>query len=91
MAKTAIQRYAQLGAATRAQAIRTELAEIERTFPGITRRRPGRPRSTDGADLRPAERPRRKRKPMTAAQKKAVGERMRKYWAARRKAEVTKG
>src|SRR5688572_5478712 len=30
---------------------------------------------------------RRKRRTMSAAQKKAVSERMRKYWAARRKAE----
>jgi hypothetical protein len=30
---------------------------------------------------------RRRRKRMSAAQRKAVGERMRKYWAARRKAE----
>ena len=33
-----------------------------------------------------AGRRRRKRKPMTAAQKAAVGDRMKKYWAARRKA-----
>lgn len=31
---------------------------------------------------------RRKRKPMSAAQKKAVGERMKKYWAERRKAKA---
>lgn len=30
----------------------------------------------------------RKRKPMSAAARKAVGERMRKYWAARKKAEA---
>jgi hypothetical protein len=29
----------------------------------------------------------RTRKPMTAAQKKVVGDRMRKYWAERRKAK----
>lgn len=33
---------------------------------------------------------RRRRKSMSAAQKKAVSERMKKYWAARRKAKATK-
>ena len=38
----------------------------------------------------PAPAKRRKRKPMSAAQKKAVGERMKKYWAERR-AKKAKG
>jgi hypothetical protein len=32
----------------------------------------------------------RKRRGMTAAQRKAVGERMKKYWAARRKTDAKK-
>lgn len=35
---------------------------------------------------RPADAPPRKRKPMSAAARKAVGERMRRYWAARKAA-----
>lgn len=77
-------------AATRLKALRAEIAKIEAQFPGLAGLeggavRRGRPAGTakKGAPTR------RKRKPMTAAQKKAVGERMKKYWAARRKAKAS--
>lgn len=38
----------------------------------------------------PTPQKRRRRKPMSAAQKKAVGERMKKYWAERRKQKEAK-
>src|SRR5690242_15255133 len=91
MAKSAtFQQYAQFGAAARLQEIQAELAEIERAFPGLSRRGPGRPRVIQTAASGEATR-RRSRKPMTAAQKKAVGIRMKAYWAARRKAAAKKG
>jgi hypothetical protein len=46
----------------------------------------GRARTSQSAAATPTGR-KRKRRSMTAAQRKAVGERMKKYWAARRKAE----
>src|SRR5688500_13379878 len=71
------------GAVARLNQLRAEIAEIDRAFPDLAGgRRPGRPRATEAAEV-PA---RRRRKPMTAAQKKAVGERMKNYWPARRKA-----
>jgi len=77
-------RYARIGAESRLVELKAEIAEIERAFPDLGGRRgPGRPRAAEA----PA---RRARKPMTAAQKKAVGERMKKYWAERRKADGEK-
>jgi hypothetical protein len=52
-------------------------------MPGPFARNAGRPASTPTASKGARKR---KRTPMTAAQRKAVGERMKKYWAARRKA-----
>ena len=64
---------------------------------GVIRRRPGRPKRMDtmggdvpapfGATPETARTRKRKRRGMSAAARKAVGERMKKYWAARRKAE----
>lgn len=79
MAKFDVNRYALLGAEARVAELNAELAEIYRAFPGL-RARGG--RSAAGAAA-PATR--RRRKPMTAAQKKAVSIRMKKYWASRRK------
>ncbi len=43
------------------------------------------PAPAPAADAAPAGKPRRKRRQMTAEEKKAVSERMTAYWAARRK------
>ena len=85
MAKSSslIQQLARAGAVARLNELKAEIAEIEGVFPDLAgSRRPGRPRAADAA---PSAK-KRTRKPMTAAQKTAVGERMKKYWAARRKA-----
>ena len=78
MAKFDVNRYARLGAEARAAELSAELAEIYRAFPGL---RGGRGSAAGDA----AARSNRQRKPMTAAQKKAVSVRMKKYWASRRK------
>jgi hypothetical protein len=79
--------YARRGAQVRAAELREELAGIYRAFPelrkgnvdgGFTRRLAG-----GGVGIEPP----RRRKPMTAAQKAEIGRRMKKYWAARRKAK----
>ena len=89
MAKSSVfQQYAQIGAAVRVQELRAELAEIERAFPGLTRRdatRTARP-SPSGGDAATVQK--RTRKPMRAAQKRAVGIRMKAYWAAQRKTKA---
>ena len=81
MAKFDVNKYALLGAEARVAELSAELAEIYRAFPAL-RARGGR---TAAAAAAPAAR--RRRKPMTAAQKKAVSIRMKKYWAGRRKSQ----
>ena len=83
MAKFDVTKYARLGAEARAAELSAELAEIYRAFPALRGARGGRPAAAAAAE--PVSR--RRRKPMTAAQKKAVSIRMRKYWAGRRKAQ----
>jgi hypothetical protein len=85
---------ARLGAQTRLAELAAEIDSIERIFPdlgGTSRTKSRRPTRSgldgqrDSEQEASDERPARKRKPMSAAAKKAVGERMRKYWAERRK------
>jgi hypothetical protein len=82
---------ARAGAEARLKDLQQEIAEIQRAFPGISDagaldapKRRGRPESTAG-DTSTSEPRKRKRSPMSAAQRKAVGERMKRYWAERRK------
>jgi hypothetical protein len=83
--------YARRGAETRAAELQEELDAIYGAFPDL-RRRAGRPVSTIAsgesaiaASIQPAAPGKRKRKPMSAAQRKAVGARMKRYWAEKRK------
>jgi hypothetical protein len=91
-----IKDLARLGAQTRLAELAAEIDSIQRMFPGLggaTRKKRGRPTRSglngqgDPAQKASGEGRARRRKPMSAAAKKAVGERMRKYWAERRKAE----
>jgi hypothetical protein len=93
---------AHLGARARLSQLQEEINELQQAFPDLggrqaktpARRRGRRRKSAAASPAEEAEAPQtaapavvRKRKPMTAAQKKAVGERMKKYWAGRRKTE----
>ena len=73
-----LRRLARLGAVARLDQLRQEEAAIRAEFPELF----GRGRKAEAAGRPQASR---KRPAMTAAQKKAVSERMRKYWAERRK------
>jgi hypothetical protein len=77
-----LRRLARLGAVTRLEQLREEEADIRAEFPELFggRRESGRAPAKDAAHSS------RRRRAMSAAQRKAVSERMRKYWAARRKA-----
>jgi hypothetical protein len=66
--------------AARVAELNAELAAIYRTFPDLRR-------GTGGAKVSR----RRRRKPMSAAQKAAVSKRMKKYWAARKAKKVATG
>ena len=87
-----ISALARRGAEERVNELTTELDTIYKTFPDLRGTRS--PRQTFGAraesaaasdDAEPA---RRGRKAMTAAQRRAVSVRMKKYWASRRKANA---
>lgn len=67
-------------------AIRTELRDIERRAEALRRALQvlGGPVA---ANARTVTRGRRRRRKMSAAQKRAVSQRMKKYWAQRRKAK----
>ncbi|HEX5110703.1 MAG TPA: hypothetical protein VFV95_19770 [Vicinamibacterales bacterium] len=80
MAKFDLKEYARRGAEARVAELTSELARIYRVFPGLRR-------GAAPAAAVTTARTGRRRKPMSAAQKKAVSVRMKKYWAARRKSK----
>ena len=86
-----LRRLARLGAVARLEQIKAEEEAIRQEFPelfgGAARGRRGRPRKVAGAAVAVKAVRRRRRPAMSPAQRKAVSERMRKYWAERRKAK----
>ena len=70
--------YARRGAQARVEELTQELAAIYRAFPGLRR--------SGASAAPPSAGAARRRKPMSAAQKREVSRRMKKYWADRRKA-----
>ena len=86
MARFNLREYARQGAQARAAELTAELAEIYRAFPDLRSARLGIGGRVSGPQS--ALKRARRRKPMSAAQKKAVSVRMKKYWAGRRKANA---
>jgi hypothetical protein len=86
LAKVDMKEYARLGAEARVAQLHAELNEIYRAFPGLRARRSG-----TGTAKAPAQSPkgarRRGRRTMTAAQRREVSQRMKRYWAGRRRAQ----
>ena len=76
-----LRELARRGAEQTLQRLRAEIIAIERTFPelGLTQRR--------RAVRRAVAKARRRTKTMSAAARKAVSLRMKKYWAERKKAQ----
>lgn len=73
-----------LGAQVRLAELVAEMDALLRQFPGIATQSP----TPTLADAERRARPKtRKRRPMSAAKRKAVSQRMKKMWAERRKAE----
>ena len=82
-----LRRLARLGAVARLEQLRREEAAIRAEFPELFGR--GRRVAAAGAAKTSGGGGRRRRK-MSPQARKAVSERMRKYWAARRKAKAAK-
>jgi hypothetical protein len=81
LSRSELQRLARLGARARLEELRQEEAAIRRAFPDLVR---GRQAAAGGG----ASGKIRRRRGMSAAARKAVSERMKKYWAARRKSHA---
>ena len=77
-----LKELARAGAEQRLTALRAEIEAIERTFPELAPTKAGRAARRSVGGL--ADNARR----MSAAARKAVSVRMKRYWAERRKAEV---
>ena len=73
-----LRRLARLGAIARLEQLKQEEADIRAEFPELF----GRGRRAGAAET---AKPGRRRRRMSSAARKAVSERMRKYWAERRK------
>jgi hypothetical protein len=78
-------RLARLGAEARLRTLEEERRQILRNFPGL-RGGGGSGQEAPVASAAPARASRRRRQ-MSAAERKAVSARMKKYWAERRKAK----
>ena len=85
LSRSELERLARLGAAARLEELRREEAAIRAAFPDLVRRKGG--SSAVPASAAPK---RRRRSRMSAAARKAVSERMTRYWAERRKAKGRK-
>lgn len=91
LSKDDMRRFARLGAMKRLDDMRREEAAIRQAFPelfagerGPAAAKPGKAEKASKA-AKPAKA--RKRSTMSPAMRKVVSERMKKYWAARRKAK----
>jgi hypothetical protein len=86
LSRQELRQLARLGAKARLEELRQEEAAIRRAFPDLFGRSAGRQASGDsGTGVR------RRRRGMSAAGRKAVSERMKKYWAERRKSKKKSG
>lgn len=81
-----LRRLARLGAMARLEQLRQEEAAIRGEFPELF----GRGRQAQAGDGGVTRGTRRRRRAMSAAARRAVSVRMRKYWAERRKAKGAK-
>ncbi|HEU5257712.1 MAG TPA: hypothetical protein VFU28_17080 [Vicinamibacterales bacterium] len=81
-----LRRLARLGAMARLEQLRQEEAAIRGEFPELF----GRGRQAQAGDGGVTRGRRRRRRAMSAAARRAVSVRMRKYWAERRKAKGAK-
>lgn len=80
-----VRQYALVGAQARLDALRAEMQSLLGAFPELARKRgPGAARAA-AAEAAPKGRRRGRRRAMSAEEKKEVSERMKRYWAGRRK------
>lgn len=83
LSRVELRRLAVMGAQARLTELKTEEAALRRAFPELTKTRQA--PAADGDVAEAPVRRRRRRSRMSAEARKAVSERMRRYWAERRK------
>jgi hypothetical protein len=76
-----LREFALVGARARLATLEAEIAALVGTFPELRRARSA---AKPAAPVAGAGRKRGRKQPMSAAERRAVSERMRKYWAERR-------
>lgn len=84
LSKDDLRRFARLGAMRRLEDIRQEEASIRAAFPELFRSSAA---PAPAPATAKAKKARRRRSTMSADARRAVSERMKKYWAGRRKAK----
>lgn len=84
IASVELRRLALVGARARLQELQGEIATLVKAFPEIGRAG-ARPAATSTKRRKPG-----RKTPMTAAERKEVSERMKRYWASRRAAKSAK-
>ncbi len=82
--KHALYRLARIGAMARLQELEAEAAAIRKAFPGLKKAQAIAPTLTEAVAKPKAK----KRKKMSAEARKAIGDRMKAYWAAKRQAQA---
>ena len=91
LSREQLMEMARHGAAAMIAELKSQIAEIERAFPSVKAARRATVRTVSAArdsfSTRAARTPRKGRRTMSAAQRKAVSARMKKYWAQRRRAK----
>jgi hypothetical protein len=93
LSRVEVKQLALIGAQSRLDALNAEIASIVRAFPELSRGRAKATAAVVGNDTPRKGRGGRSRKRnwnMSDAQKRAVSERMKKYWAGRRKEKAAK-
>jgi hypothetical protein len=89
LSREQLQRLARLGAKARLEELRREELAIRRAFPELVAEKGGRGTTARRA-ARKTQKKGRRRSTMSAAARKAVSERMTKYWAKQRRAKASK-
>lgn len=90
LSREQMDRLTRRGALAVLEELEREAAAIRRAFPGLTGGRGRRGRSAATASDTGGTTMTRRRPAMSAANRRAVSERMKKYWAERRKAKAKK-
>lgn len=83
-----INKFARIGAAVRLAELQEEIAALRRAFPGLAAAAPAAKAPVVGLGrITPVAKPARRgrKRPMSAAERRAVSDRMKKYWAERHK------